>query len=54
MTLRRGYRALGTLQQQPSGSGIWYKGEGGLELRGKGDAATITIPGSAPLACEAR
>ncbi len=54
VTLRRGYRALGTPQQQPSGSGIWYKGEGGLELRGKGDAATITIPGSAPLACEAR
>lgn len=54
VTLRRGYRALGTLQQQPSGSGIWYKGEGGLELRGKGDAATITIPGNAPLSCEAR
>lgn len=54
VTLRRGYRALGTLQQQPSGSGIWYKGEGDLELRGKGDAATITIPGNAPLSCEAR
>lgn len=54
VTLRRGYRALGTLQQQPSGSGIWYKGTDGLELRGKGDAATITIPGSAPLSCEAR
>lgn len=52
--LRRGYRTIGTLQQQPSGSGIWYKGDGGLELRGKGDAATITIPGSAPLACETR
>lgn len=54
VTLRRGYRTVGTLQQQVAGSGIWYKGEGGLELRGKGDAATITLPGSAPLTCEAR
>ncbi|PCD04182.1 hypothetical protein COC42_07785 [Sphingomonas spermidinifaciens] len=54
VTLRRGYRVVGTLRQQPVGSGIAYKGEDGLELRGKGDAATVTLPGGAPFACEAR
>jgi membrane-bound inhibitor of C-type lysozyme len=52
VALRRGYQRLGTLQQQRSGSGIWYKGEK-MELRGKGDAATITLPGQPPVECSA-
>ncbi len=51
MLLRRGYRRLGTLEQQRSGSGIAYSGDG-IELRGKGKAATITLPGEPPLSCE--
>jgi hypothetical protein len=53
MSLRRGYQRFEPLQQQQSGSGIWYKGEGG-EVRGKGDAATITLPGEAPTECKSR
>jgi hypothetical protein len=53
MSLRRGYQRFEPLQQQQSGSGIWYRGEGG-ELRGKGDAATITLPGEAATECKSR
>lgn len=53
VSLRRGYQRFEPLQQQRSGSGIWYKGEGS-ELRGKGDAATITLPGEATIECKSR
>ncbi|HTG37265.1 MliC family protein [Sphingomonas sp.] len=51
--LRRGYQKFGTLEQVRAASGIWYRGEG-VELRGKGDQATITLPGEKPVQCEAR
>lgn len=51
--IRRGYRVVATLAQQRSGSGIAYAGEG-AELRGKGDAATITLPGRPAIACQSR
>ena len=38
------------LPQQRAGSGMWYAGNG-YELRGKGDDATWTAPGAAPLQC---
>ena len=41
------------LTQQRAASGIWYIGDG-VELRGKGRAATITLPGTAPMGCVAR
>lgn len=53
LTLRRGYQRFDPLRQAQSGSGIWYQGEGS-ELRGKGDAATITLPGEAPTECKAQ
>lgn len=40
------------LNAQPAASGIWYQGSG-YELRGKGDEATLTAPGAAPLTCRA-
>ncbi|WP_197054235.1 MliC family protein [Sphingomonas sp. 37zxx] len=52
LTLRRGGRTLGTLARQPTGSGIHYAG-GGIALRGKGDAATITFADRPPLECTA-
>jgi len=52
VTLSRGGRPIVTLDQQVSGSGIWYKG-GGYEFRGKGDAMTFTAPGQPPLPCTA-
>lgn len=51
-SLRRGDAPPATLEQQRAASGIWYAG-GGWELRGKGDAATITPPGGAAMACRA-
>ncbi|UZK68080.1 MliC family protein [Sphingomonas sp. S1-29] len=51
-SLRHGEQTLGTLRQQPAGSGIRYAGDG-IELRGKGDDATITLPGQPPLTCTA-
>lgn len=48
----RGGRLLATLDGQKPASGIWYK-KGRYELRGKGDAATLTIPGQPPIACTA-
>ncbi|WP_199034113.1 MliC family protein [Sphingomonas mollis] len=41
------------LTQQRAASGIWYIGDG-AELRGKGRAATVTLPGAAPMECVAR
>lgn len=52
VTLRSGEETLGTLRQQPAGSGIRYAGDR-IELRGKGDEATITLPDRPPLACTA-
>ncbi|UUL81525.1 MliC family protein [Sphingomonas qomolangmaensis] len=52
VTLRSGEQTLGTLRQQPAGSGIHYAGDG-LELRDKGDDATITLPNQPPLTCTA-
>jgi membrane-bound inhibitor of C-type lysozyme len=43
-------RPLATLDGQKPASGIWYK-KGRYELRGKGDAATLTAPGQPPIAC---
>jgi membrane-bound inhibitor of C-type lysozyme len=40
------------LNGQPAASGIWYQGSG-YELRGKGQEATFTAPGAAPVACRA-
>lgn len=53
LTLRRGYQRIAVLDRQQAASGIWYKGEGG-ELRGKGDAATLTLAGEPPLECRSR
>lgn len=52
VTLSRGGKRLATLQQQRSGSGIWYKGQG-YEFRGKGDEMDFTAPGLPPLPCTA-
>lgn len=52
VTLRQDDERVAVLAQQRAGSGIWYRG-GGAELRGKGDTATITLPGAAPVECEA-
>lgn len=41
---------LGELQGQRPASGIWYK-RGEIELRGKGEEATLTRPGAAALNC---
>ncbi|WP_326536372.1 MliC family protein [Pseudorhodoferax sp.] len=47
-TLADGYQVR--LQQQPSGSGFWYAGEGHV-LRGKGREAQWTVGQAAPVAC---
>jgi membrane-bound inhibitor of C-type lysozyme len=49
-TITRAGKLLETLSGQKPASGIWYK-KGGYELRGKGDAATLTTPGQPPIAC---
>jgi membrane-bound inhibitor of C-type lysozyme len=48
--ITRNGRPLATLDGQKPASGIWYK-KGPYELRGKGDAATLTTPGQPPIAC---
>ena len=48
--ITRNGRSLATLDGQKPASGIWYK-KGAYELRGKGDAATLTTPGQPPIAC---
>ncbi len=48
--VNRNGKPLATLDGQKPGSGIWYR-KGGYELRGKGDAATLTTPGQPPIAC---
>jgi membrane-bound inhibitor of C-type lysozyme len=48
--ITRNSRPLATLNGQKPASGIWYK-KGPYELRGKGDAATLTTPGQPPIAC---
>lgn len=48
--ISRDGQALATLDGQRPASGIWYK-KGSYELRGKGDAATLTTPGQPPIAC---
>jgi membrane-bound inhibitor of C-type lysozyme len=48
--ITRNGRPLATLNGQKPASGIWYK-KGPYELRGKGDAATLTTPGQPPIAC---
>jgi len=48
--IARDGRPLATLDGQKPASGIWYK-KGPYELRGKGDAATLTTPGQPPIAC---
>ena len=50
VTLTRSGKPLATLDGQKPASGIWYR-KGGYELRGKGDAATLTTPGQPPIAC---
>ena len=50
VTLTRGGKPLATLDGQKPASGIWYR-KGQYELRGKGDAATLTTPGQPPIAC---
>lgn len=52
VTVSRAGRALATLQQQRTGSGIAYAG-GGYTLAGKGEAMTFTAPHMPPLACTA-
>lgn len=47
-----GERKPVTLAGQRPASGIWYAGEG-WELRGKGDAVTLTRPGAPPAECVA-
>jgi membrane-bound inhibitor of C-type lysozyme len=49
-TIARNGRTVATLDGQKPASGIWYK-KGRYELRGKGDAATLTTPGQPPIAC---
>lgn len=48
--ITRDGKPLATLDGQKPGSGIWYR-KGAYELRGKGDAATLTTPGRPPIAC---
>jgi membrane-bound inhibitor of C-type lysozyme len=48
--ITRNGRPLATLNGQKPASGIWYK-NGPYELRGKGNAATLTTPGQPPIAC---
>lgn len=48
--ISRGGKLLATLDGQKPASGIWYK-KGAFDLRGKGDAATLSIPGQPPIAC---
>jgi len=48
--IARNGRIVATLDGQKPASGIWYK-KGRYELRGKGDAATLTTPGQPPIAC---
>jgi len=48
--IARNGRTVATLDGQKPASGIWYK-KGRYELRGKGDAATLTTPGQPPIAC---
>jgi membrane-bound inhibitor of C-type lysozyme len=48
--ITRNGRPLATLDGQKPASGIWYK-KGPYELRGKGEAATLTTPGQPPIAC---
>lgn len=48
--ITRDGRPLATLDGQKPGSGIWYR-KGPYDLRGKGDAATLTTPGRPPIAC---
>ncbi len=43
-------KPLAVLDGQKPASGIWYR-KGPYELRGKGDAATLTTPGQPPIAC---
>ena len=50
VALMRGGKPLATLDGQKPASGIWYR-KGPYELRGKGDAATLTTPGRPPIAC---
>ena len=50
VTLRRGGERIGVLARQPAASGISYTGNG-LDLRGRGDAATFSEPGKPPIAC---
>ncbi|VVT02155.1 conserved hypothetical protein [Sphingomonas sp. EC-HK361] len=52
VTLNRGGKPFATLTQQRAASGIWYRGDG-FELRGKGNAATLTGPGGKSRACTA-
>lgn len=51
-TLVRNGKTLATLDQQRAASGIWYRGQG-YNLRGKGNAATLTRPNGKPLDCTA-
>ncbi|MGN6820132.1 MAG: MliC family protein [Sphingomonas sp.] len=48
--ISRAGKMLATLDGQKPASGIWYR-KGPYELRGKGDAATLTTPGHPPIAC---
>lgn len=48
--IARDGKTLATLDGHKPASGIWYK-KGPYELRGKGDAATLTTPGRPPIAC---
>ena len=48
--ISRDGKPLATLAGQKPASGIWYR-KGPYELRGKGDAATLTAPGRPPIAC---
>ena len=46
-------KQVAMLAQQRAASGMWYQSSE-YELRGKGDDATWTARGRAPLACRAR
>jgi membrane-bound inhibitor of C-type lysozyme len=48
--IARGGKPLATLAGQKPASGIWYR-KGPYELRGKGNQATLTMPGQPPIAC---
>ena len=48
--ITRDGKPLVTLAGQKPASGLWYR-KGPYELRGKGDAATLTTPGQPPIAC---